>query len=278
MDKAFIDTTILTDILLKLRDKKLIAQKAVAKFKISELPAYAIKEFKAGPLKNMAWFHNKFVATGSFFKALDALQRMALTPKRYTVATAIQALRDAAESTSAKFKTIADLEKKYGSTANIDRVLCDMYRLAIKTRITLAWRNRRKIATHSVLPLRCYTEADPYEEHGAIVVEPIRCHLQHDECCLAADLKGAPEALKTLIRVCESQSPTGEWRRRAAALKQLFRTPKRPMTENNCRNLGDAYFAFFAPSDSSILTTNVKDHKALAKSLGKNAISPDELP
>jgi hypothetical protein len=38
--------------------------------------------------------------------------------------------------------------------------------------------------------------------------------------------------------------------------------------------LGDALFAFFAPSDCEILTTNLRDHSPLAASLNKHAVLP----
>ncbi len=48
--KAFVDTTILTNRLIKFREEKKEAKDALAKYEITELPVYAIKEFKAGPL------------------------------------------------------------------------------------------------------------------------------------------------------------------------------------------------------------------------------------
>jgi hypothetical protein len=46
------------------------------------------------------------------------------------------------------------------------------------------------------------------------------------------------------------------------------------MSEKTCRNLGDAFFALFAPQDAVVLTTNLKDHSVLAKALNKKAEAP----
>ena len=59
MSKAFVDTTILTDSLLKDGAVAKTPKKGLKQFEITELPVYAIKEFKSGPLKNFKWFHNK---------------------------------------------------------------------------------------------------------------------------------------------------------------------------------------------------------------------------
>jgi hypothetical protein len=46
------------------------------------------------------------------------------------------------------------------------------------------------------------------------------------------------------------------------------------MDRDICRSLGDAIFAFFAPDDCIIVTTNLKDHEPLARALNKSATRP----
>ena len=62
--------------------------------------------------------------------------------------------------------------------------------------------------------------------------------------------------------------------RRREALKKLAVHPNSRFERKDCRALGDAYFAFFAPTNADILTTNIKDHLPLASALGKKAVSP----
>ena len=271
MNKAYLDTTIVTDALLKSGAPKQAARRALQRYEVTELPVYAIKEFKAGPLKNFAWMHNKLATLGSFQRALDALHRMSRTPKRYTTSTAIEALRDATSSIAKQ--TTGDLVKKYGNSANHDAVLCDEFRLAIKTAIIKAWKARRRLATRVVHELPCYTEVDLLEERGLLVVERTRCD-PNPECSLAVALKARPTDLRKLKGITETQPQRPELQRRSRTLRQLFRRPKMPMTEAMCRDLGDAYFAFFAPHDSTILTTNERDHEPLAAVLGKNIATP----
>lgn len=152
MDEAIIDTTVLTDILLNSGEVKETALKAINTYRKTFLPVYAIKEFKAGPLSNFVWFHNKFITTGSYEKSIDALQHMSRTPKRYTTSTALQALREASGSIAKN--TLGDLVKKYGEAATQESVLYDEFRLALKSIILIAWKKRRKIATEIINPLR----------------------------------------------------------------------------------------------------------------------------
>ena len=55
MNKAVVDTTILTDVLLNTGEVRANALNAISHYDETYLPVYAIKEFKAGPLKNFVW-------------------------------------------------------------------------------------------------------------------------------------------------------------------------------------------------------------------------------
>lgn len=273
MDKAIVDTTVLTDILLNSGDVKISALKALNSYRETFLPVYAIKEFKAGPLKNFVWIHNKLVITGSYEKSIDWLHRMSRTPQRYTTSTALQAFREASGSIGKQ--TPIDLIKKYGETASIDKILCDEFRLSLKFAIFSAWKKRRKITTDIINPLPCYREVAPYEKRELIELDPKVC-IPKNECAMAKLLKSKPEELRKM-RDAIIDSDKTENKRRAKILRQLYRKPSAPLQDKECRNLGDAIFVFLAPPDAVILTTNIRDHRPLAEAIGKIAISPQEV-
>ena len=270
MTDAYLDTTILTDVLLKTGSIRDAAIAALKRYEHTLLPVYAIKEFKAGPLRNFVWMHNKLASLGSFEKALAALHAMSRTPKRYVVSTALEALKSSAGSIASC--TSEDLLKKYG-IASIDEIMCNEYRIAIKVAVLKAWKRRHRVTTEVVDPLPCYKQEAPYEERACLIIEPTKCD-PRTECSLAMNLKGRKDELKLLKDTVDSQPDKPENRRRAKTLRQLFRTPKIPMTENNFRDLGDAYFALFCPKGASIITTNKKDHGPLAEVLGKEVDTP----
>jgi hypothetical protein len=271
MAKAFVDTTILADALLKKGDSGVAARRALQRYDKTELPVYAIKELKAGTMRNMAWFHDKLVSTGSFIKALDALHKMSLSPRRYTTSTAIEALREAAQAVGKL--TTQQMVELYGPTATQDAVQCDRYRLAIKTNIIIAWKRRRRIVSEVVHALPCYQEVEPYEERGLLIVEPTKCDATA-ACALARALKADQNALVRLKAAVDAQPSKPENQRRSQALRALIRTPKRDFPHKMCRALGDAAFAFLAPPDSTILTTNTRDLRPLAQALGKTVDQP----
>lgn len=273
MDKAILDTTVLTDILLKSGEVKAIALKAINCYSETFLPVYAIKEFKAGPLSHYVWIHNKFVTTKSYEKSIDALQRLSGTPHRHLTSTALQALREATGSIGKQ--SIGDLVKKYGELASTDKILCDESRLALKYKIETAWKKRRKVSTEIIAPLRCYREVAPYERRGLIELNPKGCD-SGSECSMASVLKSKPEALRKM-RDAIKNSEKSENQKRARILRKLYRKPNIQIQNEECRNLGDAIFAFLALSDTQILTTNIRDHGPLAKALGKTAITPQQV-
>ena len=89
---------------------------------------------------------------------------------------------------------------------------------------------------------------------------------------MAPALKAKNTDLIKLREAVLKQPSKAENTHRARALKELIRN--RPLTDSLCRWLGDAVFVFFAPTDSVVLTTNVKDHQPLAQALGKGVEAP----
>jgi hypothetical protein len=272
MAKAFVETTVLTDALLKPGIRANSANAAIRRFEESLLPVYAIKELKAGPLHHYVWFHGKLVTTGSWKSTLAQLRKMAQTPRRYWVSTAVEALEAAANRPVA----LGDLVKKYGKSATDDEVICDRYRLTLHAIIMRGWRKRRGLVSTVVDELDCYNEGSIVEERGLLDLGETKCQPKPD-CSLAAALKANPDILNRLRAVVEAQREKPENTRRAKTLKDLVRLPKDRITVQQCRWLGDAVFAFFCPIDAVILTTNTKDLLPLAEALGKTAKRPDEL-
>jgi hypothetical protein len=272
--KAYVETTILTDALLKPGVRAAAAISAIRTFQESLLPVYAIKEMKAGPLHHYVWLHGKLVTTGSWEKTLEQLRRMATTPRRYWVSTAVEALEAAAHTN--RRVTLHELVEKYGTTATDDAVRCDRYRLSLRSIIMRGWKQRRKLTTSIVDELECYAETNITEERGLIELGETKCQPK-DECSLASALKQSPEILRKLRGAVEAQGGKSENTRRAKVLKDLIRVPKEKLLARQCRQLGDAVFAFFSPQDAVILTTNTKDLRPLAEALSKRAHGPDEI-
>jgi hypothetical protein len=273
MPKAFLDTTILTNILLKgEQDEGKAAIAELNRFDSSELPVYAIKEFKSGPLQNYAYAHNKLLSTKSYNATLKAITKINFR-MRYKGNTALEALIEAGSSIGKNLPV--HFQGKYGNKADLDSILCDESRFLIKILIRKAWAKRRSITDRVVNELPCYEELPPVEsKSGVMDCQPRACKKEKKECSLADALKAEPDKLKKLRDSISLTSNRKEDINRRQALKTLINSPKREMTEDDCRKLGDAIFAFFAPPNSTILTTNLRDHQPLASAIGKNAKAP----
>ena len=124
-----------------------------------------------------------------------------------------------------------------------------------------------------VEPLACYKEVEPKQVKDLLDVKPTKCFPER-ECCLAVRMRAGIDQLQKLKEATDTQDPNSERIRRSRALGEFIRVPKRLVTENMCRDLGDAIFAFLAPPDATILTTNLKDHGPLAEAVGKRAENP----
>lgn len=266
MSDAYVETTVFTDILLKPESaKQQRARASLRRYERTLLPVYSIKEWKAGPLHNYAYVHDKLVSTKSFSQTLNAIS--ALAGSTYLKSTSIEALAATAASLKAA-------PQKYAGLGSGDGEMADSCRLALASLIIRSWRKRRKVTTHVVDDLACYVEVEPrIGQDGFFDLTPEKCD-REQECSLAPRLKAEPRLLELLRRAIPDNSDRTEDKKRRQALKQLLKHPRSKVDRETCRALGDAIFAFFCPQNAVVLTTNVRDHAPLANAIGKKAESP----
>lgn len=258
--KAFVDTSILADVLLKVGPQQEAAMRALESYQQTLLPVFAIKEWKRGQLTVYVYIHNQLRNTGSFSKTNLALSRLFMRPRSQSTAFEAWAM------------TSMKLPSNPSATFS-DAELSDRFRLAFKTQIYLSWESRRTVTTETVMDLECYVEAAPRERaNGEIDIHPRDCG-SDQECCLASRLRKQRENL-LILRDAIPQGGRGEDSRRREALRKLAVHPNSRFDRKDCQALGDAYFAIFAPADADILTTNLKDHCPLAAAIGKTAVGP----
>lgn len=231
---------------------------------------YALKELKAGALFGWIWLHNKCVAYESYSKVAASLSGMARSRRRNLPLTAMEAWEETVRNQNA---TLSSLAEKYGPNATEDRVKSDRLRLGLRKRVMTAWRGRNSVV-RIVHPLPCYQDAELIvTRSGLIDSSPTECR-PTPNCHLAMLMAEEPDKILRLHATVKKSSSKPENARRLKALRHILRTPKRPITDSMCRALGDAIFAYLAPPDSVVLTTNISDHKPLAEALGKSAETP----
>ncbi len=265
MNRAYVDTSVLTDLLLKDDER---AKLALGRYGWTGLPVYAIKEFRFGPLNNWIWFYNKLVIN-SYTDALRELHRMAFTPKRYTTLTAIEALTQVAKQFEALL-TEEVLRNYPGET--LDQVIRDQYLLHMKRKIIESWRRRREVTSEVVQEIPCYSERAPSFQTGGLI-DSVRLGCDHGgECSLAADLRKRNADLAKILKMLKRLPAKPEHERQIATLKEFLKKKSRIVFGDlQCRRLGDVMFAIFCPGDAVILTTNMKDHEPLAAAVAKRA-------
>jgi hypothetical protein len=264
MTKAFVDTTVLTNALLKPGADSTLAKAALASYSETQLPVYAIKEFKAGPLNYYIWLHNKLATTKSLEQTLRAIADVVQQPNR--AKTALLAIAPLFAKAASSLQS--------GNSRQADKDLADSLRLSLQRLIFRGWQKRRKLTSSVVLELACYDEADPILEPNTNLINnaPRVCR-PSPECCLARGYRNKTKDLEKLLAVVQNGERREDIRIRRG-LHTLINTPKRQFGSKECRNLGDVFFAFHCPMDSVILTTNLKDHAPLAQALGKSAKRP----
>jgi hypothetical protein len=270
MSKAYVETTVLTNVLLKPgSQKEATARLALSRYEETLLPVYSIKELKAGPLDHYSYIHDKLVQTRSLAHTLAAVNSLNPITQARRKSTSLEALEAAAQLDSTQRATI-----RPGSPA--DQEMADRYRYSLAALIILSWQKRRKVTAKTIQDLECYTEAQPkIGKNGFFDLTPREC-ARDRHCCLWDELKlEKNKSLLTALRnAIPETSQSYEDKNRRKVLKHLINTPKLPLDREQCRLLGDAVFAFFCPEDAVILTTNIRDHQPLARAIGKRAEKP----
>ena len=269
---AYLDTTVVANALLRGDSVGRRCAEAIKEFAYTEMPEYALKEMKAGPLRGWIWAHNKFNETRSFADTLAAINAMSATLQRNFAASAGQALQQAADADKVAFVKAIGLTGDGGPF--LDRALADRYRFYLRRKLLTAWRRRRTIASYVSMPLSCFIEGDLREvDGGNLAFERYSCP-RHADCAVFKVLTQMREDVGRLMEVVKAQRQKPENTRRYQALRHVHRTPNRSFSDSLCRALGDAVFTLMAPRDSVILTTNPGDHAPLAEALGKKAVEP----
>jgi hypothetical protein len=271
MTDAFIETTVLTNLLLKKDGSEVAAEAAIAKFATAIVPQFAWKEFKRGPLANFVWAFNKLADTRSFVDTLAALQRMSLSPKRYLTSTAIQALHTAFIGLFSS-PSLTSLRGQYGDKADADQLHADLIRLELKRTILGSWGKRHSLYGGAQEGLDCYPDADLTEKGARLEINPRDCPKGTD-CCLRSRLSNRRKDLGVAKNALPKDGRK-ETRDRYHVLRQLEKHPSSLMDPKDCRKFGDAYFVLFCPDDAEILTTNVRDFQPMADALGVTVSAP----
>jgi hypothetical protein len=270
MTDAFIETTVLTDFLLKRDGSETAAAAAFDRFENKFVPQFAWKEFKRGPLKNFVWAHNKLADTQSLLATLTALQRLSRSLQRYLTSTAIQAVQTAF---AGLFANSTELARRHGAKANLDAIHADALRLELKRIIFSAWNRRTALFGGPFHLLSCYPDAPLTEVSRIIKVDPRDCP-KGIECCLKTPLVQRRGDLNIVREVLKANSDRQEIARRGRVIRQLEKHPTSLMDASACLSLGDAYFVLFCPQGCVILTTNLRDIEPMASALGITAEAP----
>ena len=261
-ESCYLDTTFLAEALFKTRRRRRKARAAVHDFVSSLLPVYAIKEMSAGVLSYAVWLYNKLTETHSMQRTIDAIISNRRAQNR--VMTSLELLQAASEG-------FAGTDFADASTpAQTDRILAEMNALSLRRIIQNGWRDRRKVTTDVVQELDCFPENQPYmDEELRIMTKGKRECPSRLDCHYANGLRKRQGDLNLLIQAIKGSTRREDIRRRKA-LNLLARTPNRKFENEDCRGLGDAYFALNCPVNVTILTSNRKDHAPLAEALGKS--------
>jgi predicted nucleic acid-binding protein len=257
MSKAFVDTTILVDALIGPPRRQAAAKLKLKFFTETQVPVYAFKEMRAGPLSHLVYTYNLLASRATFEEVTTQLSVLGqFQSRRFSVGmtSLVNGLIAAGCSTQ------SEEDKKRSVQAWLLR------------EIQKAWMRRRKLTTKVVSPLACFSEGDYQLQPDGRLRSPAGLCSAGLPCSAALHLKGREKQVSLLVealRPKKGEAVKKESSNRRHALKEVAKRRAGEMPKKYCRALGDAYICIMAPQDAQLLTTNLSDFEPLAKALGK---------
>jgi predicted nucleic acid-binding protein len=266
---AVLDTSILTDALLKNATRGEAVRECLSRFDQILVPGYAVKEFIAGPLTYFSWLHNRVTSEESLQAVFDWLHRISRTPRRYATSTVIEALREAAAH--AKEHHLDSLTERHGRRTSLDAVIKDQLRLSLRGTILTAWARLRGYSSSIVDSPSCFRGGELSHAGDLLLIAGSRC--LGKECNLWP-IASARASLVALQAAVEETRPSRERERRLAVMERVVATPGTPISEKECRALGDVMIVLSGPPDATIVTSNVRDFASLCRATEKEMMNP----
>jgi len=271
---AYVDTTILTDALLKWDTARDAALEALQLYTETLLPDYAVREFQAGPLCNYVYAHNCFADKRTLDDVHAKVAALGPNPQRNKFLTALGALSGARLATLVEYERI--IEEREMAWMDGERFRLRFIRTHLANKIFDAVAGIDTICTKRTHPLPCLEKVQIEQDGEELRATGKRMdRAKSAECGLTAHLRQQADALTKILEATEEQNaakPKPELLRRADALRAVLEGGDVPRA--SCRGLGDAVFAALAPDGSTILTTNEQDHRPLADRVGKLVAAP----
>jgi hypothetical protein len=151
MAKAFLDTTILADALLKVGADRDLALASFPRYEALLVPGFANKEFKRGPLRGYIWLHNKVVTTERWGDAIASIP--SVWRQGNLSQTAMRAVADFSNSMAVANALAGEIPQ---DGAKFHALQSREARIWLKTKVTLAWRRRGRPPFVETAPLECY--------------------------------------------------------------------------------------------------------------------------
>ncbi len=268
MTKAFVDTTVLCDLLLPTSraQSKTAAAAALRSYTETELPSYALREFRAGALGYLVLLYNVLVAHDTIEAALERFETLTARKPRQHVAGVKAIIRGmlCVRTADPNEWTESAIKKQ------LETWLCG--------EISQAWQQRRDNFDRVVQPLACFIEGELEIVDDQLVTTGGTLHCDSlARCSAAAALKGKSgevDLVLKALRPAKGSFASTEIGSRRKALKEILRVRPDRFDKRRCRAIGDAYFCIMAPKDSAVLTTNIRDFKPMADVLGITVKAP----
>ncbi len=275
--EVFIETSIMTDYLIKDRATKTKVDKILSAFDKNITSNYVRMEFKKGPLQYLVYLHNKTITCKSMSEVHQAISKLSYGYQRHRLSTVLEQI----ESFYKRYYQTkpSEIIKEYGDLS-LDDFLREKAISYFGNLIRNSWRNFEKVVDELINETECFTDIQaPYKKGTNKVYRntPTTCKSSSTKCRLKDFFNENHYTFGDMLKkLQEIDSPDQETINRIKSLKEILRLIKfrnREIQVKDCWYCSDAIIAVEAPPKASIFHNNKQHYEPICEAIEKKSIS-----
>lgn len=274
---VFLETTVMVDYLMKDNAKKAAISEILTKYKKTYSSHYVKMEFKRGFIQRLVYLHGKVILTKNIADVFSSISRLSSTQHKNLLGSTLESIANFFQSPSMnkKMKTIL----KSCENISPNEYIIEAIETVLSNQISTFWIKFDKAVDEVLNSQQCFMDLrPPVKKTGKDVYDntPRECTKSELQCGIREFInQNLGDFIKILKKLKTIKNPDIETKKRIKSLKMLTRVPKRPVSEKDCWNCGDAILAVEAPIDSAVFNNNVKHYEPICEAIEKNSLSYD---
>ncbi len=266
--KIFIETTIMTDYLLKDKNK---VNNVLYNYNRKITSNYVRMEFKKTPLNYLIYLHNKAVSCKNITEVHEAINKLSSNYHKYRLLSTLENVTNFYKNVFEKRPSEIIIEC---GNMTLNEYLREKAISHFSLLIRKCWRKFDETVDEIINPMECFVDIQPPYKKGRIYRDDTRtCKKSQNKCNIRGFINENRGTFNNILnKLQEMGAVDQETKKRRKSLKRILRTENKQVTIEDCRACSDAIIAVEAPEGAAIFNNNKKHYDPICDAIGKKSI------